>query len=162
MRVVSAYFEGGRILDPFAGTGTMLIERSFYNQNLILHGVDIYGEAVKFADENLKAAGVKAQMFKSDILNFKPAEKYDEIISNMPYGLRVSTHKENEMLYEGFLRRIPELLKDNGVLILLTADYTLLKDLARKNNLQKIDEFVIESGGLLPHLIILNKTMKKS
>jgi len=155
VRLISKYLQdNGDILDPFCGTGTMLIERAKYKGNVNLYGVDIYGEAIKSAEINTKAGELKANLIKSDIIKFSSEIKYDEIISNMPYGLRVGSHKENEILYRDFIEKIPQLLKPKGYLFLLTADYRLLKDIAYEKGLKKVDEFVIESGGLLPHLIV--------
>jgi 23S rRNA G2445 N2-methylase RlmL len=72
----------------------------------------------------------------------------------MPYGLRVGTHRENEELYRNFIARVPYLLKPEGTLILLTADYKLLSDEARRAGLKTVNEFTILSGGLMPRLAV--------
>jgi hypothetical protein len=155
MRLLLPYLkQGASVLDPFAGTGTMLIERAKAVKAEELAGVDIFGQAVIYARENSRTAGESARFFKSDIIEFTPSHRYDEIISNMPYGLRVGTHRENEELYRNFIARVPYLLKPEGTLILLTADYKLLSDEARRAGLKTVNEFTILSGGLMPRLAV--------
>lgn len=154
MRLIKPYLrDNARVLDPFAGTGTMLIERAKLSKNLSLTGVDIYAEALKHMKVNTIAAGVKADMIKSDILDYNPSGKFDEIISNMPYGIRVSTHKENETLYRNFINRLPGLIHPSGIIALLTADFSLLKSVC-KGKLKLISEHPVDTGGLTPRLLI--------
>lgn len=161
MSLVRKYLkDSSRVLDPFAGTGTMLIERAKLNKDLSLTGVDISREAIDYLKENTQAAGVAVKAISNDIVNYNSSEQYDEIISNMPYGLRVGTHKNNEILYLEFLRKAKTLISNNGLLILLTADYKLLKSIAWDEGFRMIDEFIINSGGLMPHLIVFKKKSK--
>lgn len=146
--------DGASVFDPFVGTGTMLIERQLFGNTSSLTGMDISKVTIEKAKQNLNAAKIKANLINMDILRFRNIRKYDEIISNMPYGLRVSTHKNNERLYSAFMERIPQLLNPNGRVILLTADYMLLKQVAKSANLKLIDEYVINNGGLYPRVLV--------
>lgn len=159
MKLVSKYFKDNiKVLDPFVGTGTMLIERAFYNKNIKFTGIDIYSNAIKFAKENIKAAKLYAKLIKSDIVKLEINDKFDEIISNMPYGIRVGNHEANEELYKNFINLLPKIMEVNGIAILLTTDYKLLKHYAKMNNLRLVDEFIISSGGLYPHLLVYKLT----
>lgn len=78
---------------------------------LNIQGYDIDGEAVKMARANAALAGVDKQIHfqQRDIINFSSPKKYGFVISNPPYGERLSTKNEMEMLY----RTIGNIIKEN-------------------------------------------------
>lgn len=153
---VSRYLkENSSVLDPFCGTATMLIERSNIS-NCKLYGVDINKEAIEYATTNSKFASKSINLYCSNCLNH--IGSYDEIISNMPYGNRVGTHLENEKLYGEFIDKLPSLLNDGGVAILLTSEISLIKRLVKgRNDLKLVEDIYTETGGLTPHLFVIKK-----
>ncbi len=58
------------VLDPFCGSGTMLIERAQAKQPKSLVGIDISAVAIKAAVTNRKASGLSISLIKSDVLFF--------------------------------------------------------------------------------------------
>ncbi|MBR3890738.1 MAG: methyltransferase [Bacilli bacterium] len=147
--------EGAEVLDPFCGTSTMLIERSYLSK-CNLTGVDIDSKAIEYSKINSSKANININLVNKDILNHEGF--YDEIISNMPYGNRVSNHKENEILYKGFIKKVSSMLNDNGVAILLTTELSLLKKVIKDNKKLKIvKDIYTETGGLTPHLFVIKK-----
>lgn len=65
-------------------------------------GSDIDGEVLKFAKENAKRAGVdgKVRFFEADARKIvKPEGRRGTIVCNPPYGERLMTQKEVEVLY---------------------------------------------------------------
>ena len=88
-----------------------------------LVGVDISTAAIKAACANRAASGLKMALIRSDILSYGAAQ-YDEIISNMPFGIRVSGHSENVKLYRQFADKLIKLLKDDGIAFLYTQEKT--------------------------------------
>lgn len=158
MRLCSGYFKNNAsVLDPFCGSGTMLIERAFIKETGKLVGVDISPYAIKAACANRKASGLDIALIKGDILDYS-AGKYDEIVSNMPFGLRVSGHKSNIRLYKDFSDKLGSLLKEDGKAFLFTQEKTLLRDVIGAGGKFKIvKEENIETGGLCPALFILER-----
>ena len=145
-----------RVLDPCCGSGTLLIERGKLAPTGSLTGVDIAHKAIDIARENAKAAQSSAKFVCNDMLRFQAERKYDEIIANLPFGNRVGSHKNNELLYAGLLDRLPQWLNKDGVAILYTMEFTLLKKLVREREfLRLVTETRTEAGGLLPGVFIL-------
>jgi SAM-dependent methyltransferase len=145
-----------RVLDPCCGSGTMLIERAMISPCKELIGLDIFGKAADISRENAGAAKIKAKFIKTDCLNFKPGGQFDEVISNLPFGNRVGTHKENTELYEGLARKLTEWLAPDGIAVLYTMEYELLKRLINKTKgLALENEAHTEAGGLLPGIFII-------
>lgn len=158
MQLCKPYFkDNADVLDPFCGSATMLIERSLAKPAKKLVGVDKSPIAVKAAVANRKASGIDIAIIKSDILHFGGV-KFDEIISNMPFGNRVSGHKQNMALYRAFMEKLDNLLKPDGIAFLYTQEKKLLRDNISKSNKFKIyKEELFDSGGLYPTLFIIKR-----
>jgi len=150
--------ENPRVLDPFCGSGTLLFERECLSPCHKLHGVDISKEAIGIARENALAANSKAQFVHNDCLRFTARNPYDEVISNLPFGNRVGNHKNNEVLYRSLIQALPGWLKEGGIAMLYTMEYTLLKNCVKEQSaLKPIAQLRTESGGLLPWVMVLQK-----
>ena len=158
MRLCRRYMkENARVLDPFCGSGTMLIERAKILPAQSLVGVDISSAAIRAACANRKASGIKFALIRGDALKFGSG-RYDEVISNMPFGIRVSGHARNERLYAAFVDRLCLLLEDGGYAFLLTQEKKLMREsLKAAPALRLLQEEVFEAGGLSPSLYIIKK-----
>jgi 23S rRNA G2445 N2-methylase RlmL len=158
MRICYPYMEeNASVLDPFCGSGTMLIERGYIKAARSLVGVDISPAAIKAACENRKHSGLKIALIKADITVYSGGQ-YDEIVANMPFGIRVSDHDLNLTLYKAFAGKLETLLKSGGRAFLFTQEKKLLRDMIRaKQGLSIIKEEKFESGGLYPTLFIITR-----
>ena len=158
MRLCRPYMkENARVLDPFCGSGTMLIERAKILPAQSLVGVDISSAAIRAACANRKASGINFALIHGDALKFGSG-RYDEVLSNMPFGIRVSGHVRNERLYAAFMDRLCLLLENGGYAFLLTQEKKLMREsLKAAPALRLVREEVFESGGLSPSLYIIKK-----
>lgn len=148
-----------RVLDNFCGSGTMLYERGFYPHHS-LTGADINMTAVEAAKENSRYAHVHPQFHYIDCLKFT-AKKYDEIIANMPFGLRVGSHSKNERLYKSYFRILPDILTDEGLAILYTHEKQLTEQLVKAcGKFDILKRATFTAGGLYPAVYVLRKTSK--
>ncbi len=149
----SPYFdEDARVLDNFCGSGTMLFERGHYPHHT-LTGADININAVEAAEENNKFSNIKAQFHHIDALKFTN-KRYDEIISNMPFGLRVGSHGQNEKLYKAYFSLLPSILTEKGVVILFTHEKKLTEGLIKAGNYNLLKRATFDAGGLYPAVYI--------
>ena len=147
-----------RVLDPFSGSGSLLfcMEKLLSCRQLL--GVDKSSSAVEAARENARAGSSAAAFITKDILRFIPRDGFDLVLSNMPFGNRVGNHETNRVLYEGFLKKLPYLLSDNGVAVLYTMEYRLLQScLKHTRGLRIRDTKRTEAGGLLPWIFVIDK-----
>ena len=158
MNEIKGYLkEDSEVMDAFCGTSTMLIERSYVKGYKSLTGIDISGEAVEYSKINANNVPLKIELVCENILKYQGPE-FDEIISNMPFGNRVSNHELNETLYKRFIAMLDTLLKENGYAFLLTSEIGLMKNLISKNKkLKLVKNIYVESGGLKPHLFVIKK-----
>lgn len=141
MVLLSRWKESYELIDPFCGSGTILIEaamimqniapglnrsfaceewptipdyifkqvregakRAIKNKDIKLIGYDIDTWVLRTAQNNADKAGVSdyIEFHKRDFKEFSTKKKYGFIITNPPYGERLSDKKEVENLYKFF------------------------------------------------------------
>lgn len=141
MVLLSRWQESYELIDPFCGSGTILIEAAMIMQNIApginkefvcetwptmptyifnqvrdgarkavknkeikLIGYDIDTWVLRTAKENAIKAGVSQwiEFQKRDFREFSTSKKYGFILTNPPYGERLSDKKEVEDLYKTF------------------------------------------------------------
>ncbi len=147
------------VFDPFCGSGSLLFACETQAHCKLLTGVDKSSTAIRIARENAKAGESKARFICRDILHFEAKEGADLVISNLPFGTRVGSHRENETLYAKFLKRLPYYLNDGGKAVLYTADAKLLERLIKENPKLKLTEKRrTAAGGLSPWIFVIDKT----
>lgn len=153
MAFLQPYFSPkARVLDCFCGAGTMLFERSRYPY-ASLTGTDITHRALQAARANERRAKTGAHFLIKNALT--PFEKrYDEVLSNMPFGLRVSNHAQNQKLYTGFLDNLKQILAPGGHAFLFTHEKKLLQELI-KGQFQLLAKCTFAAGGLYPTVFVL-------
>ena len=134
--------EKARVLDPFCGAGTMLIERAKAGKTGEVFGLDILSEAIDAARENTKLADCKVNYIQRDFFTFTMEQHFDEIVTDMPFSISEQEEKKQAIsqLYRGFFEKIPVHLADDGRMLLYTHDRALVRQYA-KSSLWVIKEF---------------------
>ena len=151
------------VFDPFCGSGSLLFAAEAQKRCRALLGVDKSSTAIMTARENAKAGESKVRFVCRDILRFEAKEGADLVLSNLPFGTRVGSHKENETLYARFLKRLPYYLADGGKAVLYTADARLLERLIKENpHLKPVEKRRTAAGGLSPWIFVIDKTANAS
>jgi len=130
--------EGAQVLDPFCGTGTLLIERQLLLQAGTCYGIDKYGDAVEKARVNTGKIG-RVNYINKDFFDFTHEYLFDELITELP---------ETEASQEDFIRHVlekaGELLKDRAEVILVTKNPYILDQVAKEK-----EEYVFQKKFLL-------------
>src|SRR5262249_53793215 len=125
------------ILDPFCGVGTLLIERAHLGRYRNLIGSDRDPGAIRAARENIGP-------------RFKPVELHDDwdagalpladasvtkVTANLPSGIKHGSHAVNRRRYGDWLAEMNRVLAANGKMVLLTAEWRLMRDLSDRGAL---------------------------
>ncbi|MCX6344357.1 MAG: methyltransferase domain-containing protein [Armatimonadetes bacterium] len=149
-------FAHGRVLDPFCGSGTMLIERAQAGSYDKLVGIDISRAAIEAAQQNVKIAGLpNVTLIRDDMRRVSHEALFDEIITNMPFGIRTGKHSANVKLYQDFFDLIPRILTKHGFVLLYTQEVLLTTNLFRKSKQLKLCSINrVQSGGLRPAIFV--------
>lgn len=122
--------ENDVVVDPFCGSGTLIAEREKYMPAKMYYGIDIYGEAVSAAEDNLRHAGIidKCNIIKRDFLEFRHDHKFDLVLTDMPFETEKKDSSNIENLYKRFFKHIqPMLTYDSKIVV-----YTHNRDFSRK------------------------------
>jgi 23S rRNA G2445 N2-methylase RlmL len=152
--------DGGLIVDPTCGSGTLLIERALLDGGATLAGIDISPTAIRAATENVIAAGLAARIAVRQGDGGDPAawpDRCDEVLANLPFGMRTED-RNLDGLYRRIVGNIARTLAPGGRALLYTAHgKTLIALLRRTTKLRVIEERRVESGGLTVGVWILER-----
>lgn len=125
--------DDARVLDPFCGVGTMLIERQKKISADTSYGLDIYEEAIEKARRNTDKAGQIIHYVNRDCFTFTHEYLFDEIFTNMPFVQGRKTQLEIYDIYEKFFETARKLVRSGGVIILYTHDKTYVDKMSLKS-----------------------------
>ncbi|MDD3920085.1 MAG: methyltransferase [Eubacteriales bacterium] len=147
-----------RVLDPFCGAGTLLLEWEKQQPFSALLGIELSATTAALAKRNISGCKSHVKVIQKDCTAFVPDAPYDLILSNLPFGNRVGTHKDNERLYADFVSNLPRWLSPGGTAVLYTMEYTLLSRCIKKTpGLRLMKETRTEAGGLLPWVLVVGR-----
>jgi predicted RNA methylase len=132
MALLSRMGDSDVVLDPMCGAGTILIERALAGRYKQLIGGDIDPEAVAAARTNLGPRHKPWELHIWDATRIPvPDASVDRIITNPPWGRQIGSRTENVPLYQGFLREADRVLKPEGLAVVLTSEWNLLRETLR-------------------------------
>ena len=148
---------GELVLDPFCGTGSILIEAALIGCSAV--GLDIsprmaFGALLNARFSGAELAGVSvADALKAPL---RPCA-IDRIVTDPPYGRSASTTglKVRE-LYERFLYSLPELVPRGKTACIASPSWLGLSELARDAGLRLLEAFsIFIHSGLARELVVL-------
>jgi tRNA (guanine6-N2)-methyltransferase len=110
---------GNPVVDPFCGSGTILVEAALCGARVI--GGDVDPAAVQAAQFNAQAAGIAdADLRVWDARRLPlPDASADHVISNLPWGKQI-TLEDSAELYRTAYQEMRRVLRPGGTLLLLT------------------------------------------
>ncbi len=154
----------GCILDPFCGSGTILLEAAAMFPQARIVGADKVLECVEGARENILAAGLDSRVSVEhadarDLVEEWPAGSVDAVVTNPPFGVRLGQKTDFEHLYDRFLRGVEHVLRPGGRAVFLGGKrrHYVSRVLARVRGLRMKHVRVIETGGVYPAVYVLER-----
>jgi tRNA (guanine6-N2)-methyltransferase len=109
-----------RVLDPFCGDGTILVEAALYRSGLDLRGSDIDVGRLDAARRNADRAGVRPRLTQRDAGRLTP-EDADQIVTNPPWNIAVDAAGRLARGLGPFWDRLPAALAADGLFVGVTA-----------------------------------------
>ena len=107
-----------KILDPFCGSGTILMEASKFTTNM--QGGDINPEVINIARENLSSAGIPISIDIWDATSLPLKDNsVDKIITNLPWDKQTKVKSPNSF-YKKVSQEMERILSPKGNIIILT------------------------------------------
>jgi len=147
--------KGDTVLDPFCGTGGILIEAGILGARIV--GTDIDEKMVEGTKSNLDHCGVENhEIFQEDARNIQLNYKVNAIATDPPYGISASTGGEDSQnLYSGALLRMEKLLVEKGKICMATPHYMDIQGLIEGTNFEIIEQHHIRMHKSLTRVISL-------
>ncbi|MEQ1504104.1 MAG: THUMP domain-containing protein [Myxococcota bacterium] len=150
-----------RLLDPFAGGGTVVVEAAARWPAVRLAASDLHLRCADGVRDNLAHAGAadRSEVRVGDaraLAELWAGERFDTIVTNPPFGHRLGKGLDLEALYRGFLRAADAIATDDARLVVLAA-----RRGAFNRALRVVDGWetrhvrVIELGGLYAGVFVL-------
>ena len=154
--------DGDTILDPFVGSGTIVLEAMEIFKNVKCWGLDRSGAAVKGSTANAEAAGLADRVSfvqgNARTLHKSYDFQFDHIISNFPWGLKTGSTADIKELYRGAIASCWGALKPGGILCcIILHDYVTVNLLRQSGNWDILHARVVKTGGKLPGIIVARK-----
>lgn len=104
---LAGFKEGDTLCDPFCGTGTTLLEAESMGIRSI--GIDFDKKMCDVTMKNLKENKFESKVFNSDYKYLNKIEnRYDGIVTDLPYGRASKTSESPEKLLRNFISVIPK------------------------------------------------------
>ena len=136
---------GGKILDPFCGTGAILAEAALSGLDPL--GGDIAERMIEGSGENLGHLGLHARLVRCDVAEITDIfGKVDGIATDPPYGKSTSTEGEKiPDLYRRAFKAFSESLGSDSRVAMVVPDVRLLSGMSDFELEQKHDLWVHRS-----------------
>ena len=118
------------ILDPFAGSGAIPLERANFPYKQIYAG-EIEEQLVKAIQEKTKGKKILLlQLDATDLKDFASAS-IDKIITDPPWGVSVGKDIDIAKLYERMFKEFARVVKPGGLVILLVGNKELFESILK-------------------------------
>ena len=150
---LSRVTEGQLLLDPFCGTGGILIEAGLIGCKVI--GSDIYWKMKNGAAINLDHFGITDyRTFNLDVRELKMYEKVAAVVTDPPYGISTSTGDiEGDNIFKEFFIAIYDNMRDDAYLCMASPHYVDLKPMADEVGFEIVEQYGIKMHRSLTRII---------
>lgn len=142
-----------KLLDPFCGTGGILIEAGIIGARVV--GTDIDPKMVKGTKENLKHCHITDSLvFQADVRTLKLPYRIDAVATDPPYGISASTMgEESHKLCGEALIALENLINEGGRICMATPHYMEIKEFIKGTKFKIIEQHQIRMHKSLTRII---------
>jgi alkylated DNA repair dioxygenase AlkB/23S rRNA G2445 N2-methylase RlmL len=158
---------GDHVVDPFCGSGTLLLEalEVYSGGKLYCTGLDVSRRSADGARENALAEGHGDDVCKFACSDARGLRKHlqddsvDAMISNLPWGVMTGSKMDLQTMYEVFLRTSWYVLKDGARIVMLVLRGLLVTRIVRKlgGRYRLLSVNVVRTTNNLPCIIVIEK-----
>jgi 23S rRNA G2445 N2-methylase RlmL len=144
-------------LDPFCGSGTIVLERAAYDAQRIV-GSDISADAISASRANARdAANARLELHEWDArhLPLEPGS-VGAVATNLPFGRQVLDAAALPALYHEWAREMQRVLAPGGVVIALTERPEVVHAAVERTRLRAERVLTLSLKGLRPEVLRLS------
>ena len=155
-----------RLLDPFCGSATILLEAAARFPGIRLDGVEMFPRPAAGARKNMDAFGLSEQatIHEADGRRLRvlfPGQEgaFDAIVTNPPFGVRLGAQLDFDIFFDGLLTDAAYLLRDGGRLAVLVWHRGPFNRAMRRRGreMESVHVRIVETGNIFPGLFILQR-----
>ncbi|MCX8183951.1 MAG: methyltransferase, partial [Crenarchaeota archaeon] len=130
------------VVDPFSGTGTVLVEA----HELQAHAIGLDVDPLMAYSSRRNYRWFQALVFQAlGDARHMPFRRADAVVTDPPYGRRASTHgSESLRLYECFINEASRILRAKGWLVFLAPSRLPVETILAENGFDLKETFLIE------------------
>lgn len=149
--------DGDTVLDPFCGTGGILIEAGEIADRLI--GSDIEKCMFEGSKLNLAHEGYENfDIYWEDVRKLKLDEPVDAVAMDPPYGISTTLGGDDtKELYIGALNSIADKIKDDGFICMASPHYIDMYEVVEDTSLEIVEQHAIRMHKSLTRIITVLK-----
>ena len=150
---LSRVTEGDLLLDPFCGTGGILIEAGLIGCKVA--GSDINWKMKNGTAINLEYCGIEDyRTFNLDVRELKMYEKVAGVVTDPPYGISTSTGDiEGDDIFKEFFYAISDNMKDDAYLCMASPHYVDLNPMLNEVGFELVEQYGIKMHRSLTRII---------
>ena len=150
---LSRVTEGDLLLDPFCGTGGILIEAGLIGCKVA--GSDIYWKMKNGTAINLEHFGItEYRTFNLDFRELKMYEKVAAVVTDPPYGISTTTGDiDGDDIFKEFFKSIYDNMRDDAYLCMASPHYVDLKPMADEAGFEIVEQYGIKMHRSLTRII---------
>lgn len=152
---------GDRVANPCCGSGTLLVERLLRCPAGTAAGWDLDAGVLEAARENLAAAGLAgaASLDRADAAALPcPDASFDTLLSDLPYGDLVGSHRANSALYPALLAEAARVAAPDATFVVISGEIRLLDAaLAAQAQWRVERDLRVYQGGHRPQVYVLRR-----
>lgn len=141
------------LLDPFCGTGGILIEAGLIGCKVV--GSDVNWKMKNGTAINLDYCGITDyRTFNVDVRELKMYEKVDAVATDPPYGISTSTGDiDGDDIFKEFFHSIYNNMKDDAYLCMASPHYVDLNDMIDEVGFELVERYSIKMHRSLTRII---------
>lgn len=159
LNLVSKPVVNGVFLDPFAGYGGILFQACKFNYQKVI-GLEKQPVLAKKLEIKSSRLDLKMEIYCTDFFNWETETGFvDRIVTDPPWGFFEKIDEPIEEFYSRTLSKCLRVLKNNGVVVILTAQSTVFEQLLARfrERLEKIDLLSTIVSGKIVSVYVLRK-----
>ena len=154
---------GQLLLDPFCGTGGILIEAGLIGCKVV--GSDVNWKMKNGTAINLDYCGITDyRTFHLDVRELKMYEKVASVVTDPPYGISTSTGDiEGDDIFKEFFHAIYDNMADDAYLCMASPHYVDLNPMMEEVGFELVEQYSIKMHRSLTRIIsVIKKSSKNS
>ena len=153
---------GQLLLDPFCGTGGILIEAGLIGCKVV--GSDVNWKMKNGTAINLDYCGIKDyRTFHLDVRELKMYEKVASVVTDPPYGISTSTGDiDGDDIFKEFFHAIYDNMAEDAYLCMASPHYVDLNPMIDEVGFELVEQYSIKMHRSLTRIISVIKKSRKN